>query len=186
MEGGPGEVRCPRFRHVARLNDWRWTNEPFVVGFLGFTFWDWPLLTESYSDSRFARLQSCDLQFCRWRKADSHTEPRLAVSCDGHCVLTEKNPWGVAVTVVEVHLTEREIDVLCLLAAGNTSLQAAGMLRLSKRTVDGHVAAMLRKAGLRNRAELLALAVANDIIDMSATPPTWTGRTGLPLSGDAG
>jgi hypothetical protein len=23
------------------LNVWRWTNEPFAVGFLGFTFWNW-------------------------------------------------------------------------------------------------------------------------------------------------
>jgi hypothetical protein len=48
MEGGPGEVRCPQCRQVARLNDWRWTNEPFVVGFLGFTFWNWPPLSESF------------------------------------------------------------------------------------------------------------------------------------------
>jgi hypothetical protein len=37
MEVGPGEVRCPRCSQVARLNDWRSTNEPFAVGFLGFT-----------------------------------------------------------------------------------------------------------------------------------------------------
>jgi len=48
MEDGPGEVRCPRCGQVARLNDWRWINEPFVVGFLGFTFWNWPLLSESF------------------------------------------------------------------------------------------------------------------------------------------
>lgn len=48
MDGGPGEVRCTRCSQVARLNDWRWTNEPFVAGFLGFTFWNWPLLSESF------------------------------------------------------------------------------------------------------------------------------------------
>ena len=49
-----------------------------------------------------------------------------------------------------------------------------------------HISAMWHKAGLRNRTELLARAVAHDIIDMSATPPRWTGRTGLPFAGDAG
>ncbi|MGE5286256.1 MAG: hypothetical protein ACM3ML_03440 [Micromonosporaceae bacterium] len=30
------------------FNDWQWTSEwPFAVGFLGFTFWNWPPLSES-------------------------------------------------------------------------------------------------------------------------------------------
>jgi len=79
-----------------------------------------------------------------------------------------------------VHLTEREIDVLQVLAAGNTSAQTAGLLLLSRRTVDSQVASMMRKAGVRNRGELLALCVAHGLIDMSAVPPSWTGRSCLP------
>lgn len=79
-----------------------------------------------------------------------------------------------------VHFTEREAQVLGVLAADATSQQAATILGLSRRTVDSHVAAMLRKAGLGNRAELLGLAVAQGIIDMTTTPPRWTGRTCLP------
>jgi DNA-binding CsgD family transcriptional regulator len=78
-----------------------------------------------------------------------------------------------------VHLTEREIDVLRVLAAGKTSGQAAEVLGLSRRTIDSHVVSMLRKAGARNRTELLAAAVADGLIDMSATPPCWTGRSCL-------
>lgn len=89
------------------------------------------------------------------------------------------------------HLTSREIEVLCTLATGSTSEEAAQTLRLSKRTVDGHVAAMLRKAKTRNRAGLLTIAVAHGIIDMRAGTPRWTGRTCLPAPpsrgvGDAG
>jgi DNA-binding CsgD family transcriptional regulator len=84
------------------------------------------------------------------------------------------------------HLTAREAQVLAALAASANSQEAAAALGVSRRTVDSHIAAMLRKAGLRNRIELLALAVAHDIIDMSATPPRWTGRTGLPFPGEAG
>jgi DNA-binding CsgD family transcriptional regulator len=79
-----------------------------------------------------------------------------------------------------VRLTEREAQVLAAIAASSTSHEAASALGVSRRTVDTHIAAMLRKAGLRNRTELLALAVANGIIDMTATPPRWTGRTCLP------
>lgn len=80
-----------------------------------------------------------------------------------------------------VHLTEREIDVLRLLAAGHTSAEAAIVLRLSRRTVDSHVTSMMRKAGVRNRGELLALAVAHEVIDMTTEPPSWTGRSCLPV-----
>lgn len=78
-----------------------------------------------------------------------------------------------------VHLTGREIDVLRALAAGKTSAQAAAVLRVSRRTIDSHVISMLRKAGVRNRGELLAVTVAGGLIDMSATPPCWTGRSCL-------
>jgi DNA-binding NarL/FixJ family response regulator len=79
-----------------------------------------------------------------------------------------------------IHLTEREIDVLRALAAGATSGEAATALRLSKRTVDNHVASMLRKAGVRNRGEMLAVAVAYGIIDISGAEPRQTGRACLP------
>lgn len=82
----------------------------------------------------------------------------------------------------EVHVTTREAEVLCALAGGSTSRQAATVLRMSKRTVDTHVAAMLRKTGARSRAELLALAVAHGIVDMSAGVPQCTGRFCLPAT----
>lgn len=81
-----------------------------------------------------------------------------------------------------VHLSEREIDVLRVLAAGNTSAEAAQVLRLSRRTVDSHVTSMLRKAGVANRARLLDVAVADEMIDISTVPPSWTGRFCLPSS----
>lgn len=73
-------------------------------------------------------------------------------------------------------LTEREIDVLCALAAGNTSPKAAEILQMSRRTVDTHVASMLRKADVRSRIQLIAQAVARGVLDMSVQPPRWTGR----------
>jgi DNA-binding NarL/FixJ family response regulator len=80
----------------------------------------------------------------------------------------------------DVHVTTREAEVLCALAGGSTSRQAAAVLRMSKRTVDTHVASMLRKTGASSRGELLALAVAHGIVDMSAGLPQWTGRFCLP------
>jgi hypothetical protein len=49
MEGGPSEVCCPQCGQGAGFNDWHWISEwPFAVGFLGFTFWNWPPLSEPF------------------------------------------------------------------------------------------------------------------------------------------
>lgn len=50
-------------------------------------------------------------------------------------------------------LTDREQDVLRLLAEGLTDREIAGVFAISPRTVESHVSSILRKFGLRNRAE---------------------------------
>jgi hypothetical protein len=57
MRGGPGEVRCPQCGQMAGFNDWRWIGEPFAVGFLGFTFWNWPSLSESFIAQMASHLE---------------------------------------------------------------------------------------------------------------------------------
>jgi DNA-binding CsgD family transcriptional regulator/tetratricopeptide (TPR) repeat protein len=56
-------------------------------------------------------------------------------------------------------LTPREIDVLELVAQGMRSSDIAERLFLSRKTVDNHVAAILRKLHARSRAEASAEAV---------------------------
>jgi len=82
-------------------------------------------------------------------------------------------------------LTTGEINVLLALASGMTSKRAAAALRLSRRTVDGHVDAMRHKAGVDTRGELLAIAVAHSVIDLSDGKPRWTGRFCLPPAGES-
>jgi DNA-binding NarL/FixJ family response regulator len=50
-------------------------------------------------------------------------------------------------------LTARELEVLRLLAAGQTDRGIAEALTISPRTVESHVGAILTKLGVRNRAE---------------------------------
>jgi DNA-binding NarL/FixJ family response regulator len=50
-------------------------------------------------------------------------------------------------------LSSREQEVLRLLAEGLTDREIAGALAISPRTVESHVSAILRKLGVRNRAE---------------------------------
>jgi DNA-binding CsgD family transcriptional regulator len=51
-------------------------------------------------------------------------------------------------------VTDREADVLALVAAGLTSQEIAARLFISVRTVDKHVERLLAKTGARRRAEL--------------------------------
>lgn len=54
---------------------------------------------------------------------------------------------------VDAMLSSREQDVLRLLAEGLTDREIAAGLAISPRTVESHVSSVLRKLGVRNRAE---------------------------------
>jgi len=53
----------------------------------------------------------------------------------------------------QLGLTDRQLDVLELVAAGATNREIGQQLRLSVRTVDKHVAAILARLGVRSRRE---------------------------------
>jgi two-component system response regulator NreC len=56
------------------------------------------------------------------------------------------------------HLTDREVEVLKLVALGHTNAEISARLYLSVRTVESHRAHIQQKAGLTTRAELVAYA----------------------------
>jgi DNA-binding NarL/FixJ family response regulator len=61
-------------------------------------------------------------------------------------------------------LTLRELEVMRLLAAGQTNKQIAAALVLSKRTVDRHVSNIFRKLGVSSRAAATAYGYEHDLI----------------------
>jgi two-component system, NarL family, response regulator NreC len=63
-----------------------------------------------------------------------------------------------------IALTRRELDVLRLLARGNTNRQIAGLLGLSMRTVENHRAILLGKLGLESRVELVNYAEEHNLL----------------------
>jgi DNA-binding NarL/FixJ family response regulator len=63
-------------------------------------------------------------------------------------------------------LTERELDVLRLMAQGQMNKQIAAALVISERTVKFHVSAILSKLGAGNRTEAVTLAAQQGLIDL--------------------
>jgi two-component system response regulator NreC len=62
-------------------------------------------------------------------------------------------------------LTDREIEVLGLIALGHTNTEVAGQLYLSVRTVESHRAHIQQKLRLSSRAELVRYAIENNLIE---------------------
>jgi DNA-binding CsgD family transcriptional regulator len=79
------------------------------------------------------------------------------------------------------HFTEREVDVLCQVAAGLTNDEVAASMSISGHTVAGYLRAMLNRSQARTRAELVARAYAAGVLVAHAWPPRWSGRRCLTM-----
>jgi DNA-binding NarL/FixJ family response regulator len=62
-------------------------------------------------------------------------------------------------------LTEREHDVLRLMARGATNSEIATTLFVSEPTVKSHVGAIFAKLGVRDRAAAIVFAYDHGIVD---------------------
>ncbi len=67
-------------------------------------------------------------------------------------------------------LTERELEVLQLVALGQTNREIANELVLSQRTVQRHISNLYAKIGVRNRSEATAFALS-ELPTSTRTPP---------------
>ncbi len=63
-----------------------------------------------------------------------------------------------------VSLTHREREIVGLITEGLTNRQIAQQLVLSERTVDTHTANLMRKLGLRSRAQVAAWAAQHGLL----------------------
>jgi DNA-binding NarL/FixJ family response regulator len=62
-------------------------------------------------------------------------------------------------------LTPRELEVVKLVAEGNTSDEIAEALFISKKTVEHHRSNILEKLGMRDRVELTRYAIRRGLVE---------------------
>ena len=63
-------------------------------------------------------------------------------------------------------LSERELEVLSLIAAGNSNKLVADQLAISEDTVKGHVKSILSKLGVNDRTHAVTAALRRGIIEL--------------------
>lgn len=62
------------------------------------------------------------------------------------------------------NLSDREMEVLCLLASGKTVGEIAGLLDLSDKTVSTYRARILEKMRMKTNAEIIHYAIRNNLV----------------------
>ena len=82
----------------------------------------------------------------------------------------QRIPGEIAVAMAE-HcnddpLTEREVEVLRCVAAGNANKQVAAQLSIAEETVKAHVSRILSKLGANDRTHAVVIGVKRGIIDV--------------------
>ncbi len=65
----------------------------------------------------------------------------------------------------DLHFTDKELEVLNLLAVGFTNQEVADKLFVSRRTVEGYRQSLLNKTGLRNTVSLIGFAIRAGIVN---------------------
>jgi non-specific serine/threonine protein kinase len=81
---------------------------------------------------------------------------------------------GAADRLGEPSLTPREVEVLRLLAAGQTDREIAGALFISRRTANTHVANILGKLGVTTRRDAASQARKLGVLPQDDAPPRHT------------
>jgi DNA-binding NarL/FixJ family response regulator len=82
--------------------------------------------------------------------------------------LAEQLAWQVAhgsEKPLHQTLSDREYEVLCMIASGKTVKEIAEELCLAAKTINTYRSRLRRKMGMKNDAELIRYAIRNGIVD---------------------
>jgi two-component system, NarL family, response regulator NreC len=125
------------------------------------------------NDPSFARqaLQSGALGFVLKEAADDELLGAIRLAAEGETYLNPRLGARLAAAPPEPagppdDLSDRELEVLKLIALGHTNSEIAGQLYLSVRTVESHRAHIQQKTRRSSRAELVRYALEHGLVDV--------------------
>jgi two-component system, NarL family, response regulator NreC len=123
------------------------------------------------NDPAFAReaLQSGALGYVLKEAADAELVSAVRAAADGRTYLNPELGARMAAAPPAPagppdDLTERELEILRLIALGHTNAEIAGQLYLSVRTVESHRAHIQQKTRRATRAELVRYALDHGLL----------------------
>jgi two-component system, NarL family, response regulator NreC len=121
----------------------------------------------------FARraLQAGALGFVLKEAADDELLGAIRLAAEGETYLNPRLGARLAAQAAEPTgqpdgLSEREVEVLKLIALGHTNAEIAGSLYLSVRTVESHRAHIQQKTRKSTRAELVRYALEHGLVEL--------------------
>jgi two-component system, NarL family, response regulator NreC len=124
------------------------------------------------NDPSFARkaLQAGALGFVLKEAADDELLGAIKLAAEGETYLNPRLGARLAAEPAQPSgppddLSEREIEVLKLIALGFTNAEVAGKLYLSVRTIESHRAHIQQKTRLSTRAELVQYAFEHSLLE---------------------
>jgi two-component system response regulator NreC len=125
-------------------------------------------------DPSFARkaLQAGALGFVLKEAADDELLGAIRHAAEGETYLNPRLGARLAAQPDEPSgppddLSDRELEVLRLIALGHTNTEIAGRLYLSVRTVESHRAHIQQKTRLSSRAELVRYALEHGLVELT-------------------
>ena len=125
------------------------------------------------NDPAFAReaLRNGAVGYVLKESADGELVDAVRMATEGRTYLNPELGAKVAAAPPEPagppdDLTEREVEVLRLIALGHTNAEIGGQLYLSVRTIESHRAHIQQKIRRSSRAELVRYAMEHGLVDL--------------------
>jgi two-component system response regulator NreC len=126
------------------------------------------------NEPSFARkaLQAGALGFVLKEAADDELLGAIRLAAEGETYLNPRLGARLAAQPAEPagppdDLSDREVEVLKLIALGHTNAEIGGQLYLSVRTVESHRSHIQQKTRQSSRAELVRYALQNGLIELT-------------------
>lgn len=105
------------------------------------------------------------------RSVDDELPQTIRAVEAGHSTLPTEVAARLSASAGKSNLTEREREVLSLLAIGRSNKEIALALKVSVNTVNTHVASILSKLGAEDRTQAARLAVLRGFVHLESDDP---------------